>query len=771
MAEASSSLTEPRLSALLSARSEQVGLGVATLTLLGLGFVPQLGGPGYDFALVSGVVLPSACAVTIALRLAPERLHPAPALARGVAFGGVAALAALAVALLHGWRVGFCDASEGFALVLLGGGFGAVMGGVSGALAGLLAARIGRSRWRTLAAIALAVLGPLSGIALSLWRFYTSPMVFAYDPYFGYFSGPLYDTVIASLWPLCSYRLGSLATLLALSAGARLLVAQPERAGRYGVDLRARPGVAVAGALAAAVSVSITAAGTELGHYSTASSIEHALGRKLRVRRCEVVYSSSVLERDARRLGRECNAHLSQIERFFATSGPEQVRVYLFANDVEKGQLMGAARTYIAKPWRREVYVQAAGFPHPVLGHELAHVVSGAFGRGPFRVAGSLAGLIPDPGRIEGVATAAAPDENDALTHAEWAAAMQRLGLLPGVESLFQLGFFGHNAARAYTAAGAFIEFLRDEYGAAAVRRWYHGEALSDVIHGDLATLEQRFRRSLERVPLSDAVLANARARFQAPSFFERRCPRVIDRRAAEANARLAASDLVGAREAYHAVLRLDPHDSGARLGLQACRARGGNLSGAVEGYTTLAKAPDLAPWARLLALESRADALLRQGQLEAAREQYDELAKLLADEDRLRTLDVKRLATAGLARQSILALLIGDAFGPSWDLAAAKLGEWSASDVRSGLADYLLAKNLYNRGRTADAALYLDRALARALPEPRVLDEALRLRFMAACAELDQDAANWAYQRLRARPLSAARRLGVERLAERCAI
>ncbi|MGC4088565.1 MAG: hypothetical protein QM756_11845 [Polyangiaceae bacterium] len=64
----------------------------------------------------------------------------------------------------------------------------------------------------------LGVAGPLLGIVVSLGRFYTSPMVFAYDPYFGYFSGPLYDTVIASLQPLWLYRLGSLGTLTALLA-------------------------------------------------------------------------------------------------------------------------------------------------------------------------------------------------------------------------------------------------------------------------------------------------------------------------------------------------------------------------------------------------------------------------------------------------------------------------------------------------------------------------------------------------------------------------
>ncbi|MGC4088563.1 MAG: hypothetical protein QM756_11835 [Polyangiaceae bacterium] len=121
------------------------------------------------------------------------------------------------------------------------------------------------------------------------------------------------------------------------------------------------------------------------------------------------------------------------------------------------------------------------GFPHPVLGHELAHVVAGAFGRGPFKIAGLLSGLVPDPGRIEGVATAAAPDENDALTLEEWAAAMQKLELLPKLESLFRLSFFGHNAAQAYTAAGAFVRYLQAEFGAASVRRWYAGEPLEAV--------------------------------------------------------------------------------------------------------------------------------------------------------------------------------------------------------------------------------------------------------------------------------------------------
>ncbi|MGC4088561.1 MAG: hypothetical protein QM756_11825 [Polyangiaceae bacterium] len=89
----------------------------------------------------------------------------------------------------------------------------------------------------------------------------------------------------------------------------------------------------------------------------------------------------------------------------------------------------------------------------------------------------------------------------------------------------------------------------------------------------------------------------------------------------------------------------------------------------------------------------------------------------------------------------------------------------------QQGLADYLIGKNLYNRGRYRDAALAIDRALSRRLPEPRVLDEALRLSLVLACALTDPDSARVAFERLKARQLSPARQQAVLRLAERCSI
>ena len=74
------------------------------------------------------------------------------------------------------------------------------------------------------------------------------------------------------------------------------------------------------------------------------------------------------------------------VERRLGTKGPARIRAWFFRDAEDKKRLMGAAHTYIAKPWRREIYVQHDEFPHDVLRHEIAHIVAGAFGDPFFRV-------------------------------------------------------------------------------------------------------------------------------------------------------------------------------------------------------------------------------------------------------------------------------------------------------------------------------------------------------------------------------------------------
>ena len=179
-------------------------------------------GPGYEFA---GVPAERGGHHVALERSSPARapLVPTRALLSGLATGAAFSGVAFATALVHGARVGFCDLWGGLLGFLLNPVPGALLGGAWGAYVAERARGARSRRRRIAAAVLLALLAPALGVAVSLWRFYTSPMVFAFDPFVGYFSGTLYDTIIDAGAPLLTYRLGTLATLAAALFAASLL--------------------------------------------------------------------------------------------------------------------------------------------------------------------------------------------------------------------------------------------------------------------------------------------------------------------------------------------------------------------------------------------------------------------------------------------------------------------------------------------------------------------------------------------------------------------
>lgn len=757
------------------ARPRWIAAAFSALLLGLLGFLPQLAGPGYEAALIAGLVLPVTAAVAAGWEVLSLRTGAAEGVRRGASLGAGLAAVGFVLVMLHGLRVGFCDPSEGLWLYALGPLAGAVLGGVWGALVALAlnwtAERRGKPARRWLVPL-LAFLGPLSGVLVSLLRFYTSPMVFAFDPFFGVFSGPLYDTVVNVVDRMLSYRAGTATTLVAVALGARLFDLS------RGLPLRsviaAQRGLVGLTLAAALASLAHSAEGSRYGHWSTAGSIAETLGGRYDGVRCEVVHARALPLRDVRLFTKDCDAALPQIEAYFGARGPERVRVFLFANEAEKGWLMGASHTYIAKPWRNEVYVQASAYPHPVIVHELAHVVAGSFGSGPFHVSGPLGGLLPDPGRIEGFAVAAAPDETDELTEEEWSASMLKLGILPPLSQVFQLDFLSLSASKAYTVAGAFVGFLGDRYGKEALRRWYGGASLPEVAGGkDLAALDADFRAMLQKIAIPERSLATAKARFERPAFFDRRCPRIVDRMLGEATGLLDLGDAVAAERGYREALRLDPANLDARFGLAGCARRAGDTALALDRFVELGKTADIPRPAAARAFETGGDLALQAGQGTRAKELYASALGLVFDGDRRRTLEVKSLASEGVGREAIVALLVGDReFGPSFEVAGPLIQAWSDAEPSHDLPPYLIGRNLFGTGRYADAASYFDRSLALAPKLPSVRREALRLRLITSCALGDARRAAEVLALAVADPeLPRARADGLRRVAERCGV
>jgi tetratricopeptide (TPR) repeat protein len=621
-------------------------------------------------------------------------------------------------------------------------------------------------------ALWLAALGPLGGILLSVWRFWSSPMVFAFDPFAGFFAGTLYDTVIDAVPRLITYRAGSAGTLLCVVCACAVF----GRSARGRLELsaaRQRLGSLVLAVCGASLSASIYFWGAALGHYQSTDTIAAALGERWASERCDIVYASGVRPERAQLLGEECDAHIARHEAFFEAEMRERVTVFTFLSAQQKGALMGASNTYIAKPWRREIYIQSDNYPHPVLSHELAHVVTGTFARGPLKVAGPLGGWIPDPGRIEGFAVAAAPSEDTDHTLLEWTKALKDLDLLPPLRAIFRLTFLGQNSSTAYTVAGAFVGWLRVKQGPLALRSWYAGASVEAAFGGKtLPVLEQEFRADLDQVQLPERVIELARARFDRPAIFGRRCPHVVDRLLQDASAAYERFDLERAAKDYTQSLRLDPSNLSARLGLAACDQRRGADQEALARYDTLATDPSLTRVERALVLERMGDRALYRADLAAAFRLYTEAERYAFDEHRARAIAVKRYAIDDReGRQAIIDLLIGaPELGSDFVQSSAALGEWAARTPELGLADYLIGKNLYSRARWRDASAYLERALERRLPLESVRREALRTSVFARCALGDRPSAGAAFRAYMADPgLSLARKNGMQRFAQLC--
>lgn len=694
------------------------------------GFLPLFDGPGYESALAAGLYVPVVTILATALELSQKRLAPIDALGFGVANGCKFVGLAWLITMLHGLRHGYCDAWGGTVHYFLGPGVGAALAGVWGAVAGEYAAHAKRRR---VAAVLSGIAAPLASVLVSGIRFYTSPMVYAYDPFVGFFSGSFYDTII-EFSGLYTYRAGSFATLVA----AVVLALHLDRNAHGKIVFRSlgRPGLLLLGVSAAGASILLNANGYRFGHWHTANTIQQQLASRVSVGRCDVFAARGIPKADVERFARECDAHIVEQEAFFETKGPDRISAYLFADSAQKGALMGAADTYIAKPWRREVYLQQSGFPHPVLGHEIAHVMAGAFGPGPFSVAGKWSGLWPNPGLIEGIAVATSPHEG-ALSPRDWARAMKDLNLLPSMQRLFAFGFYKENSTVAYTASGAFVGFVKERYGAGPLRAWYGGASLPEATGVSWAELEQAFQQDLMLVQLPDAAMAQARARFDRPGLFARRCPHVVDgcrKRAEELRAR---GDDEGTMETLTQWLGLDPGDAAGRVAAARTLVRLGRPAEGKAALEAIAAEERFPRSVRDGALEELGDMALEGGDTERAIGHYREVMSRSLDENVLRTLDVKIEATRNPnARKAIVELLIGHGGrGPDKARAAEALGSWVISSPNDGLPEYLLARSAVNAGQFDDAANRLDRALAAGLAIPRVVSEALRLRIVAACA------------------------------------
>lgn len=724
-------------------RRAHVWLGLALLVGVALLQLPLFGVLGFELALamalfasVAGLDL-GAAAAHQARRAAT---FPADDVSR--VFGGalvravravVLALAVpMALAALHGLWTPTCDWAFGVrAYALMPGVTGVLAAGVGVTLGWVIPRRrAARTTALVLVWLALALLG--------VYRFYSEPPVFTYAPIIGYFPGNMYDEDVVLGAPLYWARLQqalAVAAMLGLLGSALDRGSGAPRLATWRDASRPRRLVMAASALAAGLAGWLHHRGGDLGFAVDADDIEAAMGGRLETAHFVITYEPTPeILADLPLIAADHEFRLAQVCRTLGACPRGKVHSYYFASASSKARWLGARRVEMAKPWRREIYLEHRDFPHGSLRHELAHVVAAEFGDPVFGVAARPILGVPaifNPGLIEGLAVAADwpgnPDKD--LTPHQAVRAMLDQGARPDLNRLFSLGFLSVASVRSYATAGSFVRFLLDTYGADKVRALYRsGGDVDGVLGQSMGQLRDAWLTMVAAVPVPPQTTEATRERYRQTSVFERPCPHAIAARRARVDRLLAAGRGDEAIALQRAICRDAPDEPAYALELADVLqiAAGATTEEALQIYRGLAARDDVTSSTQAEALTALAAAAARAGDWAAAHRNVAAALALPIEEDDRRRLAVKALVLEhrGPAGPALRAVMFPtrESEGALWSAATA-----AAYEPDLAIAQYLLGLQLDARRGFAGAAAALRRALELGLPDAAMTRRAAR--------------------------------------------
>jgi tetratricopeptide (TPR) repeat protein len=726
---------------------------VLALVALGLCRVPLFGVLGFEFSFVMALLASLAGADLGSTLVRRARARSVPALQRSLETRraiahlllGVAAIVTAALILpvlivsLNAVWVRNCDWWFGIECYL----FLPLLSGSLAGWMGALCALAVPERRRLAALLPFAVLA--LSVLLSLIHFYRSPAVFSYNPFAGYFPGNLYDEDIDLRAPFYWARLFQLVCVAAGCALLGLLLDVPGlRLCRAPRPQRSRrsPGLALALSLGGALWLWHHSGA--LGFSVSVDDVEEALSGRYESEHFILRFPpDQQTARDAPLIAEDHEFRRAQLVRDFGVDPPGKITSFYFDSAEQKFRLMGARNVYMAKPWRNEVYINQQAFPHPVLRHEIGHVMAGSFGDPWFHVAARRLLGIPlffNVGLIEGIAVAGDwPDHFDkVLTPHQSVKALGSLGMRPPVERLFSPGFLEFSSARSYTVAGSYLRFLIDRFGIDRVKVLYHSGGDFESAFGRSQTqVSAEWQQLIDETEVPEEAILAIEERFRSPGIFKRPCPHALARARRRMAHQQGLGHLADAIETARQTCKDTGNDPRYLLMLASLLSRQDDPSEARKIYLDIADADEhISASLRAMALFELVDLAMHSGQTDDADALLERLEAMPLDDNSRRRAVVERevLHHSGPAGRALRDIFWGPRLGELLDpvVVVGLAAEAAALEPESALAHYLIGRQLTNRNDPDAACRSLLRALGGQL-HPLVERESARLLAIAA--------------------------------------
>ncbi len=735
--------------------------GILLVTAVVLSLLPLVSRLGFEFSFTLALLSSLASVDLAAAFVRRLRASPRPPLERADQPGRVltgmwarAALIDLSLLVLpllvitaNGLRVRNCDWGFGFLSYLL-----LPVVSTLGATAVGVATAVIAGNHRKLSN-ALPYLVYVASLLGAVWRFYDNPPIFVYNLFAGYFPGNLYDENVGFHLPMLWSRLCQAATLLAILAAAAWWLDVPSltlkrRRARRPDGWRIR--AALLFAAGAGLALLLWCRSASLGFAIDADYIARTLGGRYETTHFVIYYPrGGEIERDIAAIAADHEFRYAQLVKTFQVEPAGKITSFYFESAAQKFALMGASQVYMAKPWRNEIYVQHARFPHPVLRHEIAHVIAGQFGDPIFHMSvGTRFGLPVafNVGLIEGLAVAGDwPDHRSQLTPHQSVKAMIELGVAPPIDQILSTSFLTFSPSRSYTVAGSFVRYLLDSYGPARLRVLYRTGGDFMAAYGrPQAQFVADWRRMIDQVKLPPHAAELVRERFRRPSILHRPCPHAIARRMHEVQGLIGDGRLARALDVMRQICSDAPDEPRYQLALARLLLRSGASSAAKPVLDRLADAPEVSSTLRAEALGDLAELAVHADDRTGAAALLDRATALPLDDDTRRSLMARRFALdhPGPAGDALREYFWANDRITGWDpvLLATRAALTMSAEPELGLGYYLLGFTSRGRGAPADTAHLLATALRLGLPDPLLTRECASQLAAAAFLAGDYD-------------------------------
>jgi hypothetical protein len=490
-----------------------------------------------------------------------------------------------------------------------------------------------------------------------LWRFYSAPPVFSYNPIVGYFPGNLYDEDIRLSAAFWWARADAVSLVIALCAASVWRFDPASHAASWrGAKLQRPASIAAAISLLALLSfAALRSQAGQLGYSIDASDIDRTLGSTLTTKHFNIHYDAAApFAKDIELIADDHEFRYQQVVARLGIAPKGRIDSYYFANTDQKARWMGARDVEMAKPWRREIYLDHREFPHSSLRHEIAHIVAGAAGDPWFAVSAQRVLGMPlriNPGLIEGMAVALdwpGGFERNQTPH-QAVRVIQAMGQQPTLRDLMSLGFLSMSSSTSYTTAGSFVHFLFETYGADKVRKYYgNGGDIMDAFGIDAVTMQSNWRDMLATIAISNDVITANRERFRQGSVFSRPCPHAIAKAQRAAETAMQHGDLDGAIAELRAICDHDRGEPRHRLLLASFLDTGDAAmkTEAADIWTALSSDKNNSVAIQISAMQALAVRAVRNNDLHAASGWLQSALKLPSDDGTRRQLEALRIAS-----------------------------------------------------------------------------------------------------------------------------